>query len=179
MTQPQSPAQDEAPGNAAVAAALGRIPSGLFVVTWRVDSGNGVTSDRGMLASWVMQGGFVPPLLTIAVESSRDLLTAIDQCAPFVVNVLAESQRPLLARFGKPAAPGQDPFADLRVERTPSGAAALADAAAWLECRPLSQTGGGGGSLGDHVIVLARVDAAGTGTDERPLVHTRRNGLRY
>ncbi|MFM1995615.1 MAG: Diflavin flavoprotein 1 [Planctomycetota bacterium] len=179
MTQPQFPAQDEAPGSGAIAAALGRIPSGLFVVTWRSDSGDGATIDRGMLASWVMQGGFVPPLVTIAVEASRDLLRTIDQCSPFVVNVLAESQRPLVARFGKPPAPGQDPFAGLRVERTPAGAAALADAAAWLECRPLSQTGGGGGPLGDHVIVLARVDAAGTGADEQPLVHTRRNGLRY
>jgi flavin reductase (DIM6/NTAB) family NADH-FMN oxidoreductase RutF len=179
MTQPQSPAQDEAPGSAAIAAALGRIPSGLFVVTWRSGAVDEAASDRGMLASWVMQGGFAPPLITIAVGTSRDLLAAIDQCSPFVVNVLAESQRPLVARFGKPAAPGQDPFDGLRVERTPSGAAALADSAAWLECRPLSQTGGGGGSLGDHVIVLARVEAAGTGADELPLVHTRRNGLRY
>jgi flavin reductase (DIM6/NTAB) family NADH-FMN oxidoreductase RutF len=179
MTQPQPPTKDELPENTAIAAALGRIPSGLFVVTWRADPGDGEERDRGMLASWVMQGGFVPPLITIAVAASRDLLAAIDQCSPFVVNVLAESQRPLLARFGKPATPGQDPFADLRVERTPSGVAALADAAAWLECRPLSQTGGGGGALGDHVIVLARVDAAGSGAEEQPLVHTRRNGLRY
>jgi len=179
MTPPQSPAQDEAPGNASIAAALGRIPSGLFVVTWQSGAPDGTKTDRGMLASWVMQGGFIPPLVTIAVGTSRDLLEAIDQCSPFVVNVLSESQRPLVARFGKPTTPGQDPFAGLRVERTPAGAAALVDAAAWLECRPLSQTGGGGGSLGDHVVVLARVEAAGTGAEEQPLVHTRRNGLRY
>ena len=45
-----------------MAAALGRIPSGLFIVTWR-DADD--APDRGMLASWVMQGGFAPPILDI------------------------------------------------------------------------------------------------------------------
>ena len=132
-----------------------------------------------MLASWVMQAGFTPPLVTIAVAPSRDLLATIDQCRPFVINVLGESQRSLVARFGKPAALGDDPFAGLRVDRTPAGQPVLLDAAGWLECRPVSQAGGSGGPMGDHVVVLARVDAAGCGPDEPPLVHTRRNGLRY
>lgn len=161
------------------ATALGRIPSGLFVVTWRGDDPAGGEADRGMLASWVMQGGFEPPMVTIAVAPSRDLIAAIDQCRPFVVNVLAESQRPLLARFGRPAAPGQSPFDGLEIVRTPSGAAALAGAAAWLECRPVSQTGGGGAAAGDHCIVLARVVAAGGDAERQPLVHLRKNGLRY
>ena len=159
-----------------MAAALGRIPSGLFVVTWRA---NDAAPDRGMLASWVMQGGFSPPMITIAVAPSRDLLAAVDQCRPFVVNVLSEQQRTLIAKFGRPAAPGEDPFVGVRIERTPSGTAAIADAASWLECQPATQTGGGGGPSGDHVIILARVMAAGTGPEHPPLVHLRRNGLRY
>ena len=180
MTQPR-PASQDAPNTPPadtpaepMGAALGRIPSGLFVVTWRDGD-----RDRGMLASWVMQGGFVPPMLTIAIAPSRDLVAAIDQCRHFVVNVLTEQQRQLLARFGRPAAVGEDPFAGLRVDRTPAGNAALADAASWLECRPASQTGGGGGQSGDHIVILARVTAAGSGPDVPPLVHLRRNGLRY
>jgi flavin reductase (DIM6/NTAB) family NADH-FMN oxidoreductase RutF len=180
MTQPQPTPQDDASSpdavGASIAAALGRIPSGLFVVAWRETD---ESPDRGMLASWVMQGGFSPPMITIAVAPSRDLVAAIDQCRPFVVNILSEQQRPLLAKFGRPAAPGENPFADLAVTRTPSGTAAIADAAAWLECRPVSQTGGGGGHGGDHIVVLARVTAAGTGAELPPLVHLRRNGLRY
>lgn len=182
MTQPQ-PAPQHSPSappsdasGEPVAAALGRIPSGLFIVTWR-DADD--APDRGMLASWVMQGGFSPPMLTIAIAPARDLVVAIDQCRHFVVNVLSEQQRPLIARFGRPAAPGDDQFAGLRVDRTPSGGAAIADAAAWLECLPASQTGGGGGPSGDHIIILARVTAAGTGAEHPPLVHLRRNGLRY
>lgn len=169
----------EASANDATAAALGRIPSGLFVVTWRGQEGGTAATDRAMLASWVMQGGFVPPLITIAVGTSRDLLAAIDQCTPFVVNVLGDSQRPLLARFGRPAGPGEDPFAGLAVDRSPTGTAVIPEAIAWLECQAVTQAGGSGGQMGDHVIILARVLAAGTGPEQPPLVHVRKNGLRY
>jgi len=179
MTQPQPNAQNEPVDLDATAAALGRIPSGLFVVTWRSAEQDADAVDRGMLASWIMQGGFVPPLITIAVSTSRDLLAAIDQCTPFVVNVLGESQRSLLSRFGRPAGPGENPFDGLRIERSSSGTAVLADASAWLECQAVTQAGGGGGLTGDHVIILARVVAAGTGPEATPLVHVRKNGLRY
>ena len=157
-----------------VALALGRIPSGLFIATWRDGD-----QDRGMLASWVMQAGFEPPMVTMAVAPGRDLLTAVEAGTPFVINVLAENQRSLLARFGKPAAAGEDPFAGLTVSRAGCGAAALADAAAWLECAAVSRTAGSDAVPGDHVVVLARVIAAGTGSDQPPLVHLRKNGLRY
>lgn len=162
----QQPAQtDDSVPDAAIAAALGRIPSGLFVVAWRDGA-----SDRCMLASWVMQAGFTPPQVSVAMGTSRDLLAAIDRGAGFTVSVLAESQRSLLARFGKP---GPDPFAGLEIVRAANGVAALADAAAWLDCRPTARASGG-----DHVVVLAEVQAAG-GSEAEPAVHLRKNGLRY
>lgn len=154
-----------------LAAALGRIPSGLFIVTWRDGD-----HDRGMLASWVMQAGFTPPMLTVAVAPGRDLLAAIDRGAHFVVNVLADGQRPLLARFGRPAAAGDDPFADLETSRSPSGAVAFRQAAAWLECVCRGRVDAAGG---DHVVVMAEVVAAAAGPAAEPLVHLRKNGLRY
>jgi flavin reductase (DIM6/NTAB) family NADH-FMN oxidoreductase RutF len=160
-----SPAADQ------IAAALGRVPSRLFVVTWR--SGD---SDHPMLASWVMQAGFAPPLVSVAVGPPRELLAAVRDGQPFVVNILADSQRSLLGRFGKPPADGEDPFAGLAVERTPAGLVALGEAAAWLECRPVGEAVAGGA---DHVVVLGRIEAAGGRTGQQPLVHLRRNGLRY
>lgn len=152
-------------------AALGRIPSGLFIVTWHVEG-----SDRAMLASWATQAGFAPPLISVAVGVTRDLLAAIRGGGAFVVNVLSDSQRGLLGRFGKPPAPGEDPFAGLPTERTGRGIVVLADAAAWLECEPVAE------SLpiaADHALVLGRVTAAGGRTDLAPLIHVRRNGLKY
>ena len=132
-----------------------------------------------MLASWVMQAGFEPPMLTVAVAPARGLISAVESGTPFVVNVLAENQRPLLARFGKPAAAGENPFAGLAITRAACGAPALGEATAWLECSPVAQTSGTGDVRCDHVVVLARIAAAGTGPDAPPLVHLRKNGLRY
>lgn len=157
------------PAGEGVAAALGRIPSGLFVVTWHED---GV--DRSMLASWVIQAGFSPPSVALAVAPTRDLLAAIDRGTPFVVNLLGESQRPLLSRFGKPSAPGEDPFAGLDVVRSPAGVLALCGGSGWLECRLTTRTGGG-----DHAVVVAEVTAGEAGPEGQPLVHVRKNGLRY
>jgi flavin reductase (DIM6/NTAB) family NADH-FMN oxidoreductase RutF len=175
MTHSQPTPQSDTLADA-TAAALGRIPSGLFVVTWRAHGSDGTQTDRAMLASWVMQGGFAPPCITIAVAKSRDLLGAIDRGAPFVINILADSQRPLLARFGRPAGPDENPFAGLPLERTGTGAAALADAAAWLECRAVTQAVE---PEHDHAIILALVISAGAGAAAEPLVHLRKNGLRY
>jgi flavin reductase (DIM6/NTAB) family NADH-FMN oxidoreductase RutF len=163
MTLPPPSSQTTAgPG---IATALGRIPSGLFVVAWRDGE-----FDRAMLASWVMQAGFAPPAVSVAVAPSRDLMAAVERGGAFAISVLADTQRPLLARFGKPTA---EAFAGLDVERTPSGLAVLAAAAAWLECRPAARV-----EHGDHVIVVADVVAGGGATGE-PLVHLRKNGLRY
>jgi flavin reductase (DIM6/NTAB) family NADH-FMN oxidoreductase RutF len=149
------------------AAALGRIPSGLFVVAWR-ESGQ----DRALLASWIMQAGFTPPAISLAVAANRDLLAALDAGSAFVVSVLGESQRPLMGRFAKTA---PEPFAGLDVRRTGSGVAVLADAAAWLECRPVARAATGG----DHVVVVAEILGAAATESRTPLVHTRKNGLRY
>jgi flavin reductase (DIM6/NTAB) family NADH-FMN oxidoreductase RutF len=173
QSQPTSQTPTVATTDTAIAAALGRIPSGLFVITWLESSGR----DRGMLASWVMQAGFEPPVISVAVGASRDLLTAAEAGKPFVVNVLGESQRSLAGRFGKPGGVNDDPFAGLALERTPTGAAALADAVVWLECLTTGTVSSG--VPGDHRLLLGRVTSAGDAGDALPLVHLRRNGLRY
>jgi flavin reductase (DIM6/NTAB) family NADH-FMN oxidoreductase RutF len=162
--QPSTQSDTVAP-DSGIPTALGRIPSGLFVVTWREGD-----EDRCMLASWVMQAGFAPPQVSVAIASSRDLITALDRNATFAVSVLAESQRSLLARFGKPS---PEAFDGLALHRTAAGCAVIADAAAWLDCRPTARA-----AHGDHVVVLAEV-VAGGGTGAEPAVHVRKNGLRY
>ena len=149
--------------------ALGRIPSGLFVISWRDDG-----TDRTMLASWVMQAGFAPPSVSVAVAPTRELLVAIDRGITFVVNVLGEDQRGLLSRFGKPSIPGENPFSGLDTLRSPAGTAVLAAAPGWIECRGTGRT-----AAGDHVVVVAEVIGGDSGSAGAPLVHVRKNGLRY
>lgn len=154
---------------------LGRIPSGLFIVTWREGD-----ADRTMLTSWLMQAGFEPPAISIAVGRDRQFLKAASGDLRFVVNQLADSQRSLLGRFGKPVPDGQDPFAGIAISRSPCGAAVLPDTVGWMEChgRPLPAEPAAT-SEGDHQIVIGDVTVAGTGPADAPLVHLRKSGLHY
>ena len=69
--------------NEEIGSILGRIPGGLFIVTWRE---NGV--DKTMLTSWLMQAGFNPPAISIAVGNGRHFLSAVvSGDFHFVVNV--------------------------------------------------------------------------------------------
>jgi flavin reductase (DIM6/NTAB) family NADH-FMN oxidoreductase RutF len=169
-----SPSQEiasPAAASAEIGGALGRVPSGLFVISWRSED-----RDRVMLASWVMQAGFEPPMVSVAVAPSREFLGAARSGLPFVINVLAESQRSLLARFGKPIPDGEEAFGGIAMHRTADGVAMIDGVASWLSCRMVGECVVG---AADHVVVVARVDAASGTAVIEPLVHIRKNGLRY
>lgn len=154
---------------AEIAPILGRVPSGLFVVTAR--QGN---HETGMLASWIMQAGFEPPMLTVAVGKTRYVAEWLSDDAAFVVNVLAADQRRLLGHFGRGFAPGEPAFTGLEIERSTAGIPILDEALGHLECRVR-------GSLmsGDHRIVLGEIVAGKLHREGEPLVHVRANGLKY
>ena len=170
MRQPQEMASSSTAASE-IGAALGRFPSGLFVISWRSQD-----RDRVMLASWAMQAGFEPPMVSLAVAPSREFFTAARCRVPFVINVLAASQRNLLARFGKPIAEGEDPFDGIAMHRITDDLAVIDGAASWLACRMVGEATVDGA---DHVVVVARVESAGGTAAIEPLVHIRKNGLRY
>lgn len=170
MSDGQSP---PATGNS-IGTALGRIPSGLFIITWRDDD-----ADRTMLTSWLMQAGFDPPAVSIAVGHGRRFLAmAAAGEFRFVVNQLSESQKSMLGRFSKPTSDGQDPFAGLSITRSPCGAAILPETVGWFECHGRSLVMSEKTS-GDHVIVVADIKIAGSEVLEKPWVHLRKSGLHY
>jgi flavin reductase (DIM6/NTAB) family NADH-FMN oxidoreductase RutF len=152
-----------------LASVLGRLPSGLFVVTARRGD-----DETGILASWIMQAGFEPPMITIALHKDRHLARWLSSGTPFVVNVLAEDQRSLVGHFGRGFEEGESAFEGLEVARSASGAAVLAGTAGHLECEPAGHI-----DSDDHRVFLARVTAGHASSDARPLVHVRKNGLKY
>ena len=151
------------------AAALGRIPSGLFIVTVRT-----ATAETGMLASWVQQCSFDPPQLTVAVRKDRYLLDWLADDAAFTVNVLAEGQKPFLAHFGKGFEPGEPAFEGLDVRRIGDSAPILLAAHAHLDCRVVGRF-----DAGDHVLVHGRVVGGEVLHDGKPATHVRRTGTTY
>jgi flavin reductase (DIM6/NTAB) family NADH-FMN oxidoreductase RutF len=148
---------------------LGRLPSGLFIVTARRDA-----DETGMLASWIMQAGFDPPMITVALHKDRLLARWISTGTPFAVNLLADDQKHLVGHFGRGFEEGNAPFGGLEVCRSPSGAAVLEGTIGHLECEPTGHI-----DSADHRIFLARVISGHLSDGERPMVHIRKNGLKY
>ena len=161
----------------AIGSILGRIPGGLFVVTWQEEA-----VDKTMLTSWLMQAGFNPPAISIAVGNGRHFLAAVGSGNfQFVVNVLSENQRRLLGKFGKPPAIEGEPFAGINIWRSPCGAGILQESVGWMECkaRPVFLPAGPEQSSGDHAIVVADILTGEVSSTDQPIVHLRKSGLHY
>jgi flavin reductase (DIM6/NTAB) family NADH-FMN oxidoreductase RutF len=151
------------------ARALGRIPSGLFVVTARHAG-----EPLGFVASFVQQVGFQPPTLSVAVARERSHLAAIRAAGAFAVSILDPASEKLMGRFFKKHAPGEGPFDGLAVTDASSGSPVLDEALAWLDCRLAGEH-----ELADHVVLFGEVVAGALAREGDPSVHLRRNGLSY
>jgi flavin reductase (DIM6/NTAB) family NADH-FMN oxidoreductase RutF len=153
-----------------LAAALGRIPSGLFVLTARRGD-----AETGMLASWVQQCSFDPPQVSVALGRGRDLSAWLTDGAVFTLNILGEGQKRLLSHFGKGFALGEPAFEGVEVERQGGEAPVLTAALAHLTCRVVGRC-----PAGDHDLIIGRVLAGRVHhTDGRPHVHVRKSGSHY
>lgn len=152
------------------AAALGRMPSGLFVITVRHHD-----TATGMLASWVQQCSFEPPQLSLAIRRGRYVLDWLATGAIFTVNVLPEGEKRLLAHFGKGFEPDEPAFEGLDVERSAEDGLHLSAALACLDCRVVSQWDTGG----DHILVIGQILDGQIRHEGRPTVHIRKSGLHY
>lgn len=152
-----------------VAQVLGRIPSGIYILTAR----SGI-EETGMLASWVMQAGFEPPMVSVAVKKGRYVADWLRAGRPFVLNVVPEGQAKTLQHFGRGFAPGEPAFEGLDISRTPQGLAVLAGCLGHLECEPAGSI-----DSADHHLFLARVTGGSLARDEKPMVHVRKSGLKY
>src|SRR5436305_10749406 len=77
-------------------AALGRVPSGLFVLTARHGG-----DETGMLASWVQQCSFEPPQVSVALRQGREVQAWLTDGAAFTLNILDDSQTDMISHFGR------------------------------------------------------------------------------
>jgi flavin reductase (DIM6/NTAB) family NADH-FMN oxidoreductase RutF len=152
-----------------LAPALGRIPSGLFIVTFlRQDA------PAAMLASWVQQCSFEPPLLSLAIKKGRDLATWVAAGTPFAVNILPEGQNSVVSHFAQGRSLSDPPFDQAGVDHSPGQPPILTAALAILRCRVVE-----GIDTGDHRLFIAQIEDGTLRGDGRPWVHIRKNGLNY
>ncbi len=152
-----------------MAAALGRIPSGLFIVTVRHGE-----AETGMLASWVQQCAFAPPCITFVVHRDRAMLAWLTDSARVRINILDDTQTDMIGHFGRGFALDEPAFTGLDVERPGGGPPILTEALAYLECRITTRH-----SVGDHDLFVAEVVGGQMLNDGQPMVHVRKSGMHY
>ncbi|MCC6424598.1 MAG: flavin reductase family protein [Phycisphaerales bacterium] len=150
--------------------ALGRIPSGLFILT----AGTGDQAGA-MLASWVQQAGFQPPLLTVAIAADRPLVPIIRQEGHFVLSVVAEHEMALMKRFVRGVPPGPEALAGVNHRPSGAGVPILTDALAYMECR-LKQICD---LEADHLLMVGEVIDGAILREGASFTHLRGNGFRY
>ena len=152
-----------------VSAAIGRIPSGLFILTARQGD-----RETGMLASWIQQCSFDPPQVSAAIAKGRGTLGWLTEGAAFSINVLPEGEKKLIAHFGKGFDLDEAAFEGVEVQREGEAAPILVAAHAYLDCRVVNRF-----EVGDHVLVIGRVVGGKVLHEARPATHVRRSGKHY
>lgn len=154
--------------NESIATAIGRIPSGCAILTAKSD-----TRRTGMLASWMQQAAFEPPMISVAIHRDRHIHSLIDESGHFIANILSDNPGPMFKQFGKGFAPHEDAFAGLAVEDHAAGII-IPDRIAWLAAKVRGKY-----AAGDHFIYLAEAIDADAIANAKPYVHLRKNGLSY
>lgn len=153
-----------------LAQALGRIPSGLYILTVR--DGERAT---GMLASWVQQAGFEPPMVTVAIGMQRYVGDWVAKAGRFTLNQLAEGSKPLIRHFGRGFEADAPAFEGLALSEVEGFGPIIKGAIAYLDVEVAGEIGGG-----DHRIFLGRViNGVYLDGEREPLVHVRHNGFHY
>jgi len=149
---------------------LGRVPSGIFILTIRHEE-----QETGMLASWVMQAGFDPPAVTVAVKKDRYVAPWLEAGAAFALNLVSEEGKSLLGHFGRGFEPGQPAFEGLTIDRDDRDLPLLRDGTVGqLICQSVGHV-----DSGDHRIFMAHVIGGAGQSDGTPMVHIRKSGTHY
>ncbi|WP_282702595.1 flavin reductase family protein [Streptomyces sp. CC219B] len=141
-------------GQAEFRRVLGNFATGVTVVT--AEGGDG--GPAGFACQSFSALSLDPPLVAFMVGRTSTTWPRIARAGAFCVNVLAAHQGELCRGF---AVSGADKFAGVAYDAAPvSGAPRLAGTLAWIDCAIQAVHTGG-----DHLIVVGRVDALGTGDE--------------
>jgi flavin reductase (DIM6/NTAB) family NADH-FMN oxidoreductase RutF len=152
-----------------LAGALGRIASGLFILTVKRDR-----VETGMLVSWVQQCSFQPPRISVALAPGRPISSLLDRQSQFTLNILDSDQADMIVHFGRGFSLEDDAFGKLDVDRSVPSGPVLSEALAALECRVVERF-----SAGDHDLFIGQIVSGRLLGDGLPMVHTRKNGFHY
>lgn len=150
----------------AIGQAIGRIPSGVFIVTAKRGD-----QKIGMMGSWVAQAGFEPPSISVAIHPDREIYKAIEESGKFSVNVLSNENMNLMKAFSRYS---PDQFNEVDHADTANGIV-LNEAVAVMHCKFKAKC-----EVSEHHLFIGEVvDGAYLNHEQAPMVHLRKSGFNY
>lgn len=140
---------------------LGAYPTGVCLITAIDDDGH----RSGMVVGSFTSISLDPPLVGFFPDKGSSTYPGIERAGRFCANVLGSDQLALCRRF---ASKQPDKFLDLAHGHSPSGQPVFDEALAWIDCA-IERTV----DLGDHWLVVGRVEAMDIRSDGAPLLFHR------
>lgn len=145
--------------------AFGQMTYGIYLLTTR--HGEMI---NGMIASWVSQVSYEPPLIMAALHPNRYSRTLVEKSNGFALHILDRSQKELIRQFK-----GPDPakkFGGIRWETKETGAPIVTDCLAWFELKVTQQL-----EPGNHTLFIGKVLNCGIRNQGSPLSTTDYRGM--
>jgi flavin reductase (DIM6/NTAB) family NADH-FMN oxidoreductase RutF len=136
---------------------LGKMTYGIYVLTSCYKDEN-----NGMIASWVSQVSYDPPLLMVAVHPNRYSHHLINQSGCFALHVLDKEQTFFMSRFKGPDP--QTKFRSLSWKKGKTGCPILDDCIAYFDCRVKDRY-----VPGNHTLFIGEVLEGRILSDGNPL----------
>jgi len=130
---------------------------GIYVLTTRFEN-----SINGMIASWVSQVSYDPPLFMVAVHPNRYTHDLLAKSGHFTLHILSRDQKDLLGRFKGPDA--SEKFASIAWEDGVTGCPVVADCIGCMECRIIQTL-----APGNHTLFIGELVNAVFNEEKIPL----------
>lgn len=141
---------------------LRQMPYGLYVVGVH---GEGEGTINALVASWVMQCSFDPPLIVAAIRTGSSSYALVRKGKTFSLNLMDKKDHEIIRLLERPAHSAGDKLGQVAHVEEDTGAPILRRAFAYLECkvREIHESG-------DHALVVGEVVHAGKRHEGEPLM---------
>lgn len=125
---------------------------------------------NGMIASWVSQVSYDPPLIMAAVHAHRHSHHLIEQSGCFALHIIQRQQSDFLNRFKDPDT--RTKFSSIQWARGKTGCPILNDCMAYLECEVKASY-----APGNHTLFIGKIVNAYFKTEGTPFSSMDYNGV--
>ena len=137
--------------------ALEKITYGLYILTTK--KGEEI---NGMIASWVSQVSFNPPLVMVGIRRNRYSHKMIKESGIFALNILGKEDGMLVSKFK--AHTSEEKFEGIRWGKKVTGSPIIEQTLGYMDCKLVNFI-----DTGDHTVFIGEIVDADTHKDGMPL----------